>query len=532
MLNPNKSILFNTSAGTDVQNVGGEIIIPGLEKIKQSRIVDISQVYYKAEVPQVVTVGATAYTPTANTKYTVLLGDIARRSDGQGENLVPYSYVTPADITTLGATAALQREAITVALCAKINANALNYVTATTLGSGNGFTITDDAGYYPYNRQGMNNREGATTVKLAQESDGTGFALTNISLTTTAVYAFGVGLDLANGAPVYDLVTGNLIQGEIYNPKTVAGASATSGQKYNMFSISYLADTALPTITAEKRGLVLRNVSIFVDNGTGTSTSNLAGYIAFERAIHRLMAGRFSMDAATLTEFFDKNFVLQGPLGAVPATTTSLKNKFLTPYALQNHYNIGTQTIVGPTQGATGLLSEQDATATEGAHYSAEVSTICPQEIVVGKTAATLIHRFRLNTVANAVYMAGFRTKEAFTLDFNDYTNMAAAGTGPSGTDLYTYGILSNAATVATDTTANATDAVDVVVVVKVAMNGTVTILVDGVKYPVYSAGTTALVFAAGTVLIPFWQYTNLNSAAAVITTKEHLSLPSDVVLY
>jgi hypothetical protein len=532
MLNPEKSVLLNSSAGTDVQNVGGEIIIPGLEKIRQSRVVDISQINYRAEVSQVVTVGATAYDPTASTTYTVLIGDTARRTDGQGEYLVPYSYTTPPVITTLGATAALQREAIHLALVAKINALSTNWVVAATLGTGTGFTITDDAGYYPYNRQGMTNREGASTIKLRTEADGTGFAITNIALTTAAVYSIGVGANLANSAPVYDLVTGNLIQGEIYAPLTVAKAPAVSGQKYNMFSISFLRDVNLPLMASSYKGLSLTNVSIWVDNGAGASVTNLAGYVAFERAMHRLIAERFAADATTSIEFFDNNFVIQGPLGAAPATTTSLKNKFLTTYGLMNHYNIGTQTIVAPTQGANGLLVEQDATATEGAHYSAEVAAICPKEFVVGKTAVTLIHKFSLAEVENAVYMAGLRTKSAFTLDFNDYTNLAAVGTGASGTDLTTYGILANAATVATDTTLNAVDAVAVNLVVKVDISGLVSIYVNDTKVPVYSAGTTPLTFAAGTILIPFFQYTNLNSAAAVINVTEHLALPSDRVLF
>ena len=67
-----KSVLFNTSKGTDVQYVGGEILIPGLNPIKQSRIVNFSQMNYRAEVVQVVTVGGTSYTPTASTRYIVI----------------------------------------------------------------------------------------------------------------------------------------------------------------------------------------------------------------------------------------------------------------------------------------------------------------------------------------------------------------------------------------------------------------------------------------------------------------------------
>ena len=54
----------------------------------------------------------------------------------------------------------------------------------------------------------------------------------------------------------------------------------------------------------------------------------------------------------------------------------------------------------------------------------------------------------------------------------------------------------------------------------------------NDIKVNVYSAGTTALIFAADTVLIPFFQYTNLNSAAAVPNVQELLALPDANVYY
>lgn len=528
MSQKNKSVLLTTSANTDVQYSGGEILIAGLNPVKQTRIIDFSQINYKAEVQQVVTIGATAYTPTADTTYVVEIGDVTRVDHGYTENVKRYIYTTPADITTLGATAALQREAITLALVAKINAIASNYVVAATLTLGNGFTVTDDAGYYPYNHQGMTNRKGASYVRPAQNSDGTGFAATNYVLTTAAVYGFGSGESLLNNAPVYDYMTGNLISGEIDAPLTITGGTAVSGQKYNMFSISYLKRVALPTaFNGNSYVFLLLTEQVFVDNGAGTSTANLAGYNSFERAMHRGMVNQFDQDPNTLVEFFDKNFVIQGPLGAVPATTANLKNKFLTPYGNLEHYNIGTQTIVAPTQDSTGLLIEQDATATKGAHYVAGLSTLCPQEFVVGKTEVTLFARWRATIVANTVAMAGLRKKEACTADFNDYTELVAIGTGAAGTTLSTYGILANAATVVTSTGVSAVTLVDNTVRIVIGKDGIVNAYSQGIKYPVYSAGTTPLVFAAGTVLVPFFQYTNLNSAAGVPSVSELFAVTS-----
>jgi len=538
MSQQSKSVLFKTSAGSDVQYVGGEIKIPGLNPIKQSRIVDFSQMNYRAEVSQVVTVGGvSAYTPTASTRYIVCIGDVNRRDKGMTELPFTYSYTTSADLSKEGANDAARREYISLQLVAKINAVTNNWVVAATLGGGNGFTITDDAGYYPAPSQGMTNREGASTVFLKTDDDGRGFAITNLATTTAAVYASGVGATLAAYAPVFDLVYSNLISGFVDGPKTISGESAVSGQKYNLFSISYLDDSvSIPSVGHGITGILARTANVWVDNGAGTATTNLAGYLALEKAMHRGIAAKYSNDPSALAEFFDSNFVIQGPLGAVPTTAPAIKNKFLTGYGnLFNHTNIcvaATQTIVAPTQGATGLLIEQDATATEGAHYSAEVVTACPKEFVVGKQEVTFVFKATATTVANIVLLAGLRTKEAFAADFNDYTNMVAAGTGPAGTDFYTYGILSNAATVATDTTANAADATLFTIRITVDLAGLCAVYVNDVKYPVYSAGTTALTFVAGTVLIPFFQYTNLNSAAAVPNVSELLALPSKQVYF
>jgi hypothetical protein len=528
--NVNRSVLFNTSAASDVQYSGGNVTIPGLSAIPTNRIINFSQINYRAEIVQVITVGGSLYTPTASTAYTVLIGDSNRRSQGYTEPFKKYSYTTPPVITTLGATAALQREAITAALVAKINAaSTYNFVTAASLTGGAGFTITDAAGYYPYPHQGMNIRQGATRVVLASNADGTGFVSTDFVVTTAAVYSVGVGLDLANNAPIMDFMTGNVISGTVDAPKTITGAAAVAGQKYNAFSITYLDNDTIAGITGTT-GLSVKQRIIWVDNGAGASVVNLAGYLAFEKEIHRLIGIVYGQDPNATLEFFDKNFLIQGPLGAVVATTTSLKNKFISPYGLLNHYNIGAQTIVAPTQGATGLLIEQDATATEGAHYCPEVATACPQQFVVGKTPMTIVNKFAVTTVANAVYMVGFRSKEAFNVDFNAYNDLVAIGTGAAGTAVATYGVLANAATVTTTSATNLVSNAVNTAVVEVAANGVVSVFMNDVKYPVYSAGTTPLVFAAGTVLIPFFQYTNLNSAAAVINEVEFEAVATDTL--
>lgn len=523
MLNPNKSVLLNTSSYTDVQYVGGEIQIQGLEPIKKSRVVDFSQINYRAEVVQVVTIGATAYVPTSNTKYTVLIGDPARRANGQGEFLVPYSYTTG----TVTGVAATDRETIHAAIVAKINAVNTNWCVAASLGGGNGFTITDDAGYYPYNRQGMTNRMGANIVKVVSNDDGTGFATTNIVNTTAAVYAVGVGATLLNNAPVYDLVTGNLISGEIYAPKTVADAYAVSGQKYNMFSISYLAETQLPTIAPNYKGFALRNVSVWVDNGAGTSTTNLAGYISFERAMHRGIADKYRLDPSAQIDFLDNIFIFQGASGAAPTGTTGDTNKMVSD-AKWNYFVLGAgQTLTTPTPGNSGLILDQDLAAAEGSEYTPSLLTNCPKEFVVGSQDIHVFARISATTWANAAWFVALRTKAAYSATFA-YSNLVSVGTlAASPTVVSTQGILASAALVATSTGVTLTNSTSNTVEIIVNKAGAVTCKLNDVVYPVYSAGTTPLVFAAGTILVPSLRYVQVNTSAPVLVAQEFMAVPS-----
>src|SRR3990167_1501941 len=145
-----RSVLLKTSAASDLNWSSGMISIAGLQPFKTADIVAAKQIYYRAEVAQVITVGNGSYTPVGATTYKLKLINPAFAREGVViEPSKTYAYKTPTDITDLGATAALQREAIHAALIVRLNADANNFVLAATLGTGTGFTITDDAGYYP-----------------------------------------------------------------------------------------------------------------------------------------------------------------------------------------------------------------------------------------------------------------------------------------------------------------------------------------------------------------------------------------------
>jgi len=237
----------------------------------------------------------------------------------------------------------------------------------------------------------------------------------------------------------------------------------------------------------------------------------------------------YGNDPRSVIEFFDKPLVIQGPLGAAPAGTANVLGWILSPYGSLNHTNIGTQTIVAPVLDATGLLIDQDDTATEGAHYSANQQTLGVQSFIVGKTEFSVSARVVMADVLNSHFQLGFRKKAVYAADYNDYTDLASIGTRVSGAlgAIATAGILNNAATVNTVSTDVLVNAVSADMVVKVAIDGTVTCLVNNVSYPVYSAGTTALVFDAGDEMIPFFQHVNINSANAGVSISRFTAVAS-----
>lgn len=518
-----QSILLKTSAATDLKYSGSQLSITGAKRaIDVNRIVSIKQEKFRAEVPQVVTVADNAYTPQASTRYSILIGDTSRVNQGGTENLLPYSYTTPSDLTTIGATAALQREYIHDKIVTAINANANNYVVAASLGTGTGFTVTDDAGYYPAYGQSSNNRNGASQVAANGNTDGSGFTDAQVTVSTAAVYSLGVGADLLAWAPVKNFMTGNLTSGGFLAPVALDGTYAVSGQKYDCFRIESLELQSAHNVTGQW-ALVPSETLVFVDNGTGTATTNLAGFIAFEEAFHRIIAKFYAPYQQVVAEFFDSPTFFQAALGAVPATTG--ETKMATEYGQLVFNNIGTNTIVAPTPVATGLNLDQDATDTEGAEYTPSLLTACPKEFTVGKTPISVFARMTVTDHTDAIVIVGLRKKAAHAADFNDYTDLGAIGF--LGDLVYTWGILNNAATVATNTTTVPTDSASETFEIRVDIDGAVTAYYNGVSKVIYSAGTTQLVFDAGDVLIPTVRAVNVSGGDPDVIISELLALPS-----
>lgn len=526
-----KSVLLKTSSANDVQHSGGVLAITGCFPVRVNNILDIKQIIYKAEVSQVVKIAYSGYTPTADTKYTFELDFMLSTREGFRGVTKTYYYTTPAVLTNIGATAALQREYIHLNLVAKVNADASVPVTAASLLLGTGLTLTDDAGYYPATVNGSNSgRKGPTNVFLITNADGSGWVDTTLEniVTTTGVVPFGVGQTMLSNAPIVSGYFGsNLTSGVLDTPVTTGGLYATAGQNYDAFVISSLQTAAAVGVTGQE-ALVHVEQAIFVDNGTGTSTTNLTGFKAFRRAIQRELFNLYSGDPSTVIEWFDKPIVFQDPLGAAPTGTANTLGWQLSPYGALNRTNIGTQTIVAPVLNATGLLIDQDDTAGDGSHTSANQQTLGIQSFIVGKTEFSVSATVVMGDWTDSHLLIGFRKKAVYTADYNDYTDLAAIGSGAAAGDtITTTAILNNAATVATASAASFTDAVSAELRVMVDINGTVTAYVNGTSYPIYSAGTTAMVFDVDDEIIPFYQHVNIGGGDPAVSISKFVSVPS-----
>ncbi len=303
---------------------------------------------------------------------------------------------------------------------------------------------------------------------------------------------------------------------------------AVSGQKYDAFVINSLA--LAPAHNQRGQEAYIQKIQgVFIDNGTGTDTTNLAGFKAIERVFHKLLVGQYATDASTVQEWFDRPIVFQDPLGAAPTGTADTLG-WQYGYTPLNRTNIGSQTIVAPVLDDTGLLIDQDDTAGEGSHTSANQQVLGDQSFVVGKTAFMVGCRVVAGDWTDTQFMVGFRKKAVYTADYNNYTDLAAIGGGAAdGDSITTQGILNNAATVATDSGTNFADGVSMLLFVKVALDGTVTTYFANANggltsAAIYSVGTTTLILDAGDEMIPFYQHVNIGNGNPAVSIGNPLS--------
>lgn len=120
-----------TAIAVDTSLVPSVYRITGLQGINKGQVFTVRSIDPVAEVQQVYTIGGTvAPVVTASTSYQIRLGDNMNVESGYHQNLIPYTYVSPAVLT---GTAATDRFNMYYTLAQRINRNQSNYVTAYNL---------------------------------------------------------------------------------------------------------------------------------------------------------------------------------------------------------------------------------------------------------------------------------------------------------------------------------------------------------------------------------------------------------------
>jgi len=524
-----KSFLLKTSSQADVQYANGNLIV-GSTKIKKSFINRIQHVRYKAEVVQVYTIGS-SYTPSTGTQYALGIGSVERYPNAAQEGLNKIAVLSPISFPS-GNTDAQNREIINGMLVKAINDKSDSLgVTAVSLTGGAGFTITDKGGYYGARNGGSQVNYGATEVVLFTNSDGTGFVdATDKTLTTSAVYEFGTGAILLADKPALDPLfmyypvgtpAGEAVWRAL-SPVAADGTYAVSGQNYDAFIISFDDYSQIPlTNNDNKMGLESKEFWVFVDNGTGTSTTNLTGYFTFVKAMHKVMAD-INNGVHGIGQFFDSIPLGQKVGGGAVSGTAGDSNIYITNQGQLEQFIIGTSTIIEPSISSYGWNVENDATATEGSEWTPVLATGAPQQFTVGADDFCVEAVVSATTVANVDWTLGFRTKEAGQSALSGYQKAAAVEL--VGAAIKTAGMLVSGTYTETNTGDTVSNSTKYVLQVIVKKDGTVSALVNGKSYVVNSAASTPIVLPAGTVMVPFLRNTNLNSSTAVPIVYEFIA--------
>ena len=192
---------------------------------------------------------------------------------------------------------------------------------------------------------------------------------------------------------------------------------------------------------------------------------------------------------------------------------------------------LGTQTLVNPITTAAGVNYGYDQTNDDGVEWTlADVASkgilsgAGINQYMVGSDAFYAELQFTITDVSGAdVCLFGFRKKEAFQADYNDYDEMAAFNI-VSG-DIKTATIINNASTVTTDLTSGGGDgagnwanAASHRLKVMVSSAGAVTYAIDGASSP---TGAVAYSFDSGEIVSPFFHFLNDSDLADSIIMEE-----------
>lgn len=515
-----ESVLFRTSASTDVQCSGGIVKVAGLRVVSKKDITAVIQNKYRAEVKQVVNVANVSYVPTGGTLYQVAVYDPLRTEASYTQAPKVYSYRTSNDLSVEGSTASLQREYIHGKIITKINnVTTINRATAATLTGGAGIAITDVGGYYPIFAQNMTNIKGVNKVYTIRNADGSGFAPNNFSIATAAVIGQGSGAYLLAQVPITSFVFNNLISGILDAPPVTTDnipLPPITGQNYDAFVITSLK--AVPAVAVGGQQAYQDRVqTIYVDNGTGAATTNLTGFIAFEEEMLRVLFDTYQDDPSAIFDFFDSALIASATYPTTGVAVTTTDNVVMAVESSNNDFTwyinpIGAHTVITPIVGTAGISLILDATTQEGYELSAPNLTQCPKQAVVGKAEMSFFGKLNIGgaigTTSFKSLSFGLRKKGVYAVDQTAY-EAASIATAALGVPLDT-GVAPvintitgpGAAGALTNTSTTIAPAINAILdlYITVDINGVTKFYLNGVdRTP--AAGYT---FAAGTILMPF----------------------------
>lgn len=208
-------------------------------------------------------------------------------------------------------------------------------------------------------------------------------------------------------------------------------------------------------------------------------------------------------------------FTLQNDGTATSGTDTEVNQMVTNDGNIWEYINIGTQTITAPVAGASGLDVSRDQTADDGTELTRGITAACPDAYVVGAAAFYAKLQFSIEDVSGTDDCAfGFRKVEAYQAAIDNYDEMAALNVIAGAITIET--ILNGNATVSTDTTNAWADGETHELEVRVALDGAVTYLIDGVAPTV----TAAFSFDLTENVIPFFYFLHDTDLAGAVNLK------------
>jgi hypothetical protein len=193
-------------------------------------------------------------------------------------------------------------------------------------------------------------------------------------------------------------------------------------------------------------------------------------------------------------------------VGGGAATGTAGDNNVLYTAFGQYEWNvIGTQTILAPSLGLTGLNLVQDASVGDGLELCTGQTALNPNAFTIGEPAFFFQANIKVEDVSGVnPLIIGFRKVQAFNATLSSYTDFASIGIVGTAGHIQTETQLNTGGVVTTDSTQIAVDTAVMQLKVKVSSTGVVTYEYN-YQQPVVVA---AFQFDTGDVVIPFIRLT------------------------